>query len=70
MISENIGILNTNIKRWIKFQTNTKYLMEEIKQIKGNLITTCLVFTPLKEKTKYKFIFDHLNLYFSVIFGI
>ena len=66
----NIGILNTNIKRWDKISNKYKIFDGRDKTNKGcNLITTLLsIYTLLKERDKMdKFIFDQLELF--IFFG-
>ena len=46
----NIGILNTNIKRWDKISNKYKIFDGKIKQIKCNLITTLLSIYTFKGK--------------------
>jgi len=66
----NIGILNTNIKRWDKISKRYKIFSSRTSYNKGcNLITTLLdIYTILSNKNKLdKEIFDQLELF--IFFG-
>ena len=66
----NIGILNTNIKRWDKISNRYKIFSSRTSYNKGcNLITTLLdIYTILSNKNKLdKEIFDQLELF--IFFG-